>query len=176
MAGFFEPPPVPRPEQHGAANPPPWAGRGQGPAAAVSELLPARSALAAVYIDYVDAYPEGFELEISASTGIAYQDLGRAGDENGPDPFGRHWPSVGERRDLLPRELLRIGVRFADGRTATSIGGHDRPIGGPVLWPLRGGGHGGGGVSRFRWRVRGFDTALLDLIFPADRSWLHCTM
>ena len=29
------------------------------------------------------------------------------------------------------QNLLRIGVQFADGRTATNIGGHDRPVGGP---------------------------------------------
>jgi hypothetical protein len=56
---------------------------------------------------------------------------------------------VGERRDVLPPELLRIGVKFADGRTATNIGGHDRPMGGPVMDALRGGGRRGGGESRF---------------------------
>ena len=42
---------------------------------------------------------------------------------------------AGERRDVLPPQLLRIGVQFADGRTATNIGGHDRPVGGPVMLP-----------------------------------------
>jgi hypothetical protein len=64
-------------------------------------------------------------------------------------PFGRHWPIVGERRDVLPPQLLRVGVKFADGRTATSIGGHDRPVGGPVMDALRGGGRGGSGDSHF---------------------------
>ena len=153
MTGFFKPPPDPWPEQAEAVNPPPWTGRRHGPptaaAAAVSDLLLARSELGSVYVDYVDAYPEGFELEIRASTSIAYHDLGRAGDGNGPDPFGRHWPIAGEPRGVLPDELLRIGVQFADGRIATSVGGHDRPIGGPGLWPLQGGGRGGGGDSRF---------------------------
>jgi hypothetical protein len=40
-------------------------------------------------------------------------------------------------------------VQFADGRTATNIGGHDRPVSGPVMSPLEGGGRGGGGESRF---------------------------
>jgi hypothetical protein len=40
-------------------------------------------------------------------------------------------------------------VQFADGRRATNIGGHDRPVQGPVMWPLRGGGGGGAGESRF---------------------------
>jgi hypothetical protein len=150
VSGFFEPPPSPWPEQAEQVNPPPWTGRPQGPplGAAVSGLLLARSEQAAVYVDYVDAYPEGFELEIRASTSVAYDELGREGD--GPDVFGRHWPIVGKRGDVLRPELLRIGVQFADGRTATNIGGHDRPVGGPSIWPLRGGGRGGGGESRFR--------------------------
>jgi hypothetical protein len=115
----------------------------------VSDLLLARSDRAAVYVDYLDAYPEGFELEIRASTSVAYHDLAREGDESGPDPFGRHWPMAGERRDMLPAQLLRVGVQFADGRTATSIGGHDRPVGGPMMDALRGGGSGGRGESRF---------------------------
>ncbi len=133
------------------ANPPPWTGRPQGPplGAVVRDLLLARSNRAAVSVDYLDAYPEGFELEIRASTSVAYDELAREGDGSGPDPFGRHWPMVGERRDVLPPQLLRVGVQFADGRTATSIGGHDRPVGGPVMDALRGGGRGGGGESRF---------------------------
>jgi hypothetical protein len=151
VSGFFEPPPKPWPEQAQPVNSPPWTGRPQGPplGAVVSELRLARSKQAEVFVDYVDAYPQGFELEIRASTSVAYHELAREGDESGPDPFGRHWPTVGERRDVLPPELLRIGVQFADGRTATNINGHDRPVGGPVMSPLRGGGHGGGGESRF---------------------------
>jgi hypothetical protein len=151
VSGFFEPPPSPWPEQAEGGEAPPWTGRPQGPplGAVVSELLLARSEQAAVYVDYVDAYPEGFELEIRASTSVAYHELGREGDGSGPDVFGRHAPIVGERRDVLPPQLLRIGVQFADDRTATNIGGHDRPVGGPVMLPLRGGGRGGGGDSRF---------------------------
>lgn len=149
MSRFFEPPPDPWPEQEEAVNPPPWTGRPQGAplGAAVGELLLARSRQAAAWLEYIDAYPEGFELEIRASTSVAYHELGREND--GPDVFGRHWPIVGEGRDVLPPQLLRIGVQFADGRTATNVGGHDRPVGGPVMWPLRGGGRGGGGESRF---------------------------
>ncbi|MHB1569983.1 MAG: hypothetical protein ACYC0H_12375 [Solirubrobacteraceae bacterium] len=115
----------------------------------VSDLPLARSDRAEVYVDYLDAYPEGFELEIRASCSVAYHELAREGDESGPDPFGRHWPMVGEQRDVLPPQLLRVGVQFADGRAATSIGGHDRPLGGPVMDALRGGGRGRGGESHF---------------------------
>lgn len=151
MRGFFKPPPSPWPEQTKPLNSPPWTGRPQGPplGAAVEELLLARSEQAAIYVDYLDAFPEGFELEISASTKVAYHELGRAGDESGPDPFGRHWPTVDERRDVLPPQLLRVGMRFADGRAATNIGGHDRPVGGPVMNCLGGGGWGGERGSRF---------------------------
>ena len=135
MRGFFEPSPSVWPDQAEPVSPPPWTGRPQGPplGAAVSELLLARSKRAAVYVDYVDAYPEGFELEIRASASVAYHELAREGGGSGPDAFGRHWPMAGERRDVLPPQLLRIGVQFADGRTATNIGGHDRPVGGPVI-------------------------------------------
>jgi hypothetical protein len=151
VSRFFEPPPNPWPEQAAPANAPPWTGRPHGAplGAVVSDLLLARSDRAAVYVDYLDAYPDGFELEIRANTSVAYRDLAREGDECGPDPFGRHWPMVGERRDVLPPQLLRVGVQFADGRTATSVGGHDRPVGGPVMDALRGGGSGRRGESRF---------------------------
>jgi hypothetical protein len=109
-----------------------------------------RSERATLSIAYLDAYPEGFELEINARTTVAWDDLSRAGDDSGPDVFGRHWPMGGERSDVLPPELLRVGVRFADGRTATNIGGHDRPVTGPIMWPLRGGGRGGVPESCFQ--------------------------
>jgi hypothetical protein len=127
VSGFFKPPPSPWPEQAEPRNSPLWTGRPHGPplGAVVDELLLARSKQAAIYVDYVDAFPEGFELEIRASTSIAYPELARAGGESGPDPFGGHWPMVGERRDVLPPQPLRIGVRFADGRAATNIRGHD---------------------------------------------------
>jgi hypothetical protein len=107
-----------------------------------------RSEQAAVYIAYIDAYPDGFELEITATTRVAYHDLRREG-ERAPDVFGRHWPMAGESRESIPSQLLRVGVQFADGRTATNISGHDRPVTGPVVCPLRGGGRGREGESRF---------------------------
>jgi hypothetical protein len=151
VTGFFQPPPDPWPEQAPVSNSPRWTGRPHGPQGneAVSNFLLGESALATVSLAYVDAYPDGFELEISASTKVPYRDLRRDGDESGPDVFGRHWPVVGENRDALLPQLLRVGVQFSDGRRATSIGGHDRPLNGPVIWPLSGGGHGSGGESRF---------------------------
>jgi hypothetical protein len=151
VSRFFQPPPNPWPEQPAPGNPPPWTGRPQGPplGALISDLLLARSDRAAVYVDYLDAYPEGFELKIRANTSLAYRELGRAGDRWGPDVFGEDWPRVGEPRDVLPARLLRIGVQFADGSTATNIRGHDRPAAGPVMRSLSGHRSGGRGESRF---------------------------
>jgi hypothetical protein len=115
----------------------------------VSDLLLARSDQGAIYLEYLDAYPDGFELMVRASTSVAYDELAREGDRFGPDAFGRNWPRAGERRDALPPQVLRVGVQFADGRVATSIG-HDRPVGGPVLYPVGGGGRSSGGESCFR--------------------------
>jgi hypothetical protein len=151
VSRFFQPP-NPWPEQAAPANPPPWTGRPQGPplGVVVRDLLLARSDQATIYVDYLDAYPEGFELEIRASTSVGYGKLAREGDGSGPDPFGRHWPMAGERRDVLPPQLLRVGVQYADGRAATSISGHDRPVGGPAMRCLGGGGRGGAAESCFR--------------------------
>jgi hypothetical protein len=115
----------------------------------LTELVLSRSNRATLSLAYLDAYPEGFELEITATTTVAWDDLAREGDVSGPDVFGQHWPMVGDRSDVLPPQLLRVGVRFADGRTATNIRGHDRPVSGPIMWPLRGGARGGAGESYF---------------------------
>ncbi|HEY5430738.1 MAG TPA: hypothetical protein VIK04_16600 [Solirubrobacteraceae bacterium] len=89
----------------------------------MSEPALARSDTAAVSIAYLDAYPEGFEFDVKAITVVAQHEFGRDGERFGPDSFGRHWPMVSERRDAIPPQLLRIGVRFADGRKATNITG-----------------------------------------------------
>lgn len=107
---------------------PHWTGRPQGPPAGVvvSGLPLARSEQAAVYVDYLDAYPEGFELAIRASSSSG---------------FGRS--------DLSRTQLLRIGVRFADGRAASGIVGQWPPAGDLAMRALAGGVYGGGG----EWRL-----------------------
>jgi hypothetical protein len=151
VSNFFRPSPLVWPERAVPGNPPPWTGRPQGPplGVAVSDLLLGRSELASVFVDYVDAYPEGFELKIRATTSLAYRELSRPGDRWAPDVFGEDEPRAGGRGELLPPRLLRIGVQFADGRTATSITGHDRPVAGPVMRSLSGRRSGGPGASRF---------------------------
>lgn len=148
---FFQPPPNTWPGQAPASDSPRWTGRPQGQpvSQAVSDLVLGQSQSATVSIAYLDAYPDGFELEISARTTVPYHHLRREGDASGPDVFGRHWPMAGESRDRLPPQLLRVGVEFSDGRTATNISGHDRPVNGPVIWSLSGGGGGNRGESRF---------------------------
>jgi hypothetical protein len=117
---------------------------------AVSDVLLAKSELATVSMSYIDAYPEGFELQISGTTSIPFDELRRDGEDSGADIFGRHWPMVDEPRELLPPQLLRVGVQFSDGRAATSIGGHDRPMSGSVISPLSGGVSGSADGTRFR--------------------------
>jgi hypothetical protein len=151
VSDFFEHSAHPLPERAVPGNPPPWTGRPQGAplGVAASDLLLARSELASVYVDYVDAYPEGFELEIRAITSLTYRELARPGDRWAPDVFGEDAPWAGDRAESPPLRLLRIGVQFADGRTATSIRGHDRPAAGPVMQSLSGHRSGGRGGSRF---------------------------
>jgi hypothetical protein len=151
MSGFFRPPPSRPTDQADGGDAPPWTGRPEGAplGEVLSELVLARSERGTLSIAYLDAYPEGFELEITATTTVAYDDLGREGDDAGPDVFGRRWPTVRERSDGLPSQLLRVGVQFADGRTATNIVGYDRPVQGPIVRPLTGGGRGGGPESHF---------------------------
>lgn len=151
MGDFFKPPPSPATGQAEGGAAPPWTGRPHGPppGEVLGEVVLFESETVTLSIAYLDAYPDGFELEIHARTTIAWNDLARPVD-SGPDVFGRHWPMVGEPSDVLPQQLVRVGVEFADGRRATNIGGHDRPAGGPIVWPLRGGGSGGATGSRFQ--------------------------
>jgi hypothetical protein len=142
---FFQPPSSASPEQAEGGDPPPWTGRPQGtpPGVVLSDLELARSRAAAVYIAYLDAYPEGFEFDVEVIIAATEHELRCEADEFGFQMFGGGWPMVGESSDVIPARLLRIGVEFADGRKAANISGHDRPAGGPVMWSLRGGGGGG---------------------------------
>jgi hypothetical protein len=100
------------------------------------ELVLARAGKAAIYITHAAVHRTGFELDVHAIASAEYGfDL---------EIFGRHWPRVGQTRDHIPSELLRIGLEFADGSKVTNIGnghyGRGRPEG-PVMSERRG--HGG---------------------------------
>lgn len=141
MSQFFQPPQAAPPAETLGQDPPPRSVRPHRtpPGAVGTELLLARSPAAVVHLAYLDAYPTGFQFEVRAVTATGER-------ESDSDVFGRHWPRAGQRRDQLPPSLLRIGVQFADQRTATNITGHDRPPAGPVMWPLTG--RAGGGSFR----------------------------
>src|SRR5437588_4499738 len=99
VSDFFHPPPPGPTEQAEGGDTPPWTGRPQGapPGEVLSELVLSRSERATLSIAYLDAYPGGFEVENTATTDVAWDDLSHEGDDSGPAVFGRHWPIVGER-------------------------------------------------------------------------------
>ena len=133
--------------------PPPRSRRPDGipPGVVVTDVEIARSETTTIELAYLDAYPDGFVFRVQGETLIPYEDLRREGEDLGADIFGRHWPMVGEKRDEIPPQMLRIGVEFADGRRATSISGHTEPRDGPVMWPLSGGGGSSGGFNQGYW-------------------------
>ena len=141
---FFGPPPEPPPEPPRRVEQP-WFGPPSGtlPGVVALELVLARSAIAAVCVTRVSAYPTGFEFDV-----LTVSDASAEGDLE-PYMFGpgrRRMPSEGTD----PR--LRLGVQFSDGAKAINVGagpgfgGHGEEPEGPVL---RGQGGGGGGG---RWR------------------------
>ena len=73
----------------------------------------------ALDIAYLDAYPEGFELGIEASTPPSRGTTClREGDDFGPDVFGGRWPMVGERSDVLIfPTVAEGGLRLLTART-----------------------------------------------------------
>jgi hypothetical protein len=98
------------------------------------DLIVARNERVAVCVTRMAAYPTGFEFELRTYAAVVDPDL---------DPwlFERlHRPG-----GAAPPEMLRIGVQFADGRKATSLGevyGETEP---PDIVMHSGGGGGGGG-------------------------------
>jgi hypothetical protein len=130
---FFEaPPPTPEPEPHVRT---PWDGPPNnvlGIVVPVNVVL-AQSALAAVTLGSITAYPDGFEFDyLIRSTA---EELGQSLPEH------LHRRQVGTD---LPDELFRFGVEFADGTRVTTLesrlpfGGTD--TGGAAMVPRGGGG------------------------------------
>ena len=103
---------------------PPWA---EPPWDVVAAIVPDRRVLArtddvAVMLSQIEVFPSGAKLQIRA---VARWAPGMSDEEwhhlearlHGRGPFGRG--GMGD-------EFLRIGVRFADGRTATNLDVYDR--------------------------------------------------
>jgi hypothetical protein len=114
---FFEPlrqPPDPLPEGTPGVFPRPPQNMMGAPVAL--DLLMARSSTAAVRVQHLTVFPDGFEFEVVAHfrpTGDTWDPMhGLAGLRGKP----------GDEYGVLSDEHLRFGIEFADGRRATNVG------------------------------------------------------
>jgi hypothetical protein len=139
----FSEPPAAEPD---AAKPqryrmPPWffAPRGTLPGVVAFERVLATSDKVAVCVTRLAAYPTGFELDLVTMS---------AADQDEFDPLMFPHQHVWQgASDEIPPEMMRLGVQFADGSTATNTTAfpQDRrqPPAGPIMHYDRGGGGGG---------------------------------
>lgn len=120
--GFFEPPPPPEPEPQPDRRQPPWAGPPDNIVGQPVVLDPVvfRGDRVAVVVSGFVAYPTGVELMVSVRARESEEDLWPFGPESFHRRRGRSADGGG-----LPDDLLRFGVLFADGATATTLGGPD---------------------------------------------------
>jgi hypothetical protein len=148
---FFEP--LPAGEETVAAGlpePPPWSGPRPletGAVLAVEQTV-ARSANVVVRLPAIRAFRRGCMLDAEI--------VSRQGELSEDDWWDLHTSVYGGYHRLrggapLPRRLLRLGVRYADGRKATTLESRprprqtcDEPPAGPLLswWPGGSGMHG----------------------------------
>jgi hypothetical protein len=151
MGAFFEPPPPP--ERHAPApryRTPSWVGPPQGtlPSVVPFERVLARTEAVAVCLARLAVYPTGFEFQILTMSDDTKCDL---------DPFlferrarRRHPDDI----DGIPPEMLRLGLRFADGSKVTNVTPHwpdnTRPSK-PILTEMGGGGGAGGDWEQTFW-------------------------
>ena len=146
---FFEPLPPPPPERARQWGPPAWDRPSEGtlPVVVPVNEIVHRSDRVVAQLDHLRVYPNGFTINVFALTN-PHLDEERLSmlAARGLDP-GHRWP--------------RIGVRFADGRTAgreaTFHGGHlgvakdDRGIPTEPILTMAGGGGGSGGWHFSVW-------------------------
>lgn len=143
MSDFFQTPPGRRKPRERYRTPA-WvaAPRGSLPGIVPIERVLARTDRVAVCVTRLAAYPTGFELDLLAMI---------TADEDDFDSMVFHRQALleGGAVDEIPPEVLRFGMRFADGSRATNTSGfrrdHRRPTP-PAMH--QSGGHGGGG----QWR------------------------
>jgi hypothetical protein len=145
VGDFFSPPPEPSAPEPLRYRMPPWFGPPSGtlPGVVAFERVLARTDKVAVCVSRLAAFPSGFEIDVVTMAADEQYDLD-------PLMFDHHHRMHRGGADELPPELLRFGVRFADGAKATNTGGchyEHTPPAGPVM---QAGGGGGGGGS---WRV-----------------------
>jgi hypothetical protein len=102
------------------------------------DVLVWRDDARAVVLGGVRAFRDGFEFDVTA--------LSRIPDVEVMSAMRPH------RAEGVPDDLLRIGIRYADGRTATNLDwdriGEQRDLG---MWPR--GGEAGGSRARHTFRV-----------------------
>ena len=135
---FFGPPPDLPPDPPLPAQPE-WFGPPSGtlPGVVALEIVVARSALAAVCITRISAYPTGFAFELLTLT-----------DAHAEEELDPHLMGIRHRRGRAAGAdtQLRLGVQFANGAKATNVGaapgfaGREERPHGPVLHPQGGGG------------------------------------
>ena len=138
MAFFEPPPPPPEPEEH---RQPEWIGPPENvlPGVFPLSLVLARTGDVALAISNGLAYPNGFTFTLTVLL------------REPNDRAMHHWHMARELDD----DVLRFGVRFADGSKATTFDmrrhyGSEHAPAGPVLMP-RGGGGGGRSWSTGYW-------------------------
>jgi hypothetical protein len=148
---FFEPPPPPEPREQPPR--PPWIGPCDGEIGAPAPLglVLARTDRVAIAIANACAFRNGLTFD------LALRVRERAAEERRLLAHGmpfRRQLEPGEAVDVLPPELLRLGVQLADGRKATTLASHRHLYGaggepeGPVLV------HRGGGGGDRAWDQR----------------------
>jgi hypothetical protein len=94
-----------------------------------------------VCVTGIAAYPTGFELDLVAMI--------TPDEDFDPTLFHRQHVARHSAVDELPPEMLRFGVRFANGSGATNIGGFQRELRRPTTPLMQ---HAGGTGGRGQWR------------------------
>jgi hypothetical protein len=114
---FFESIPQPPPEPRQRPRRPAWMRSDTViPGSVPAEVVLIRTEQVAVAVGSVRAYPNGFEFTFHGRVRRQDETTGLGG----ADPFERH----GHRDAQAPRDVLRLGVLYADGRRTATTAGH----------------------------------------------------